>query len=557
MENVNVIIEERVEESFQETTEYIVEVNDNEVIEQVEQVDGKELEYPELPENKLNEHEEIEDNKADEDPKPIEESKASDGEQRDRRAETVPKIAPLLSLGKVAIIKPVINDHINNLMGVRNSANLHAGQLISIFKLLNENAFRKVNNTLNLSRKFTQYFRDVTTIYSKFSYDIGRSNVILASCTQDTILSDNINIMIEKTQEAIAGKFISFSNILFTNIVNKGPFLRVKELESRLNKISKEVNLSLAKVEQKREKIAKVYTGKMLPIFESITKSTDDTVLQVTLDKNEVYLMEVELLSSLVKMYTNIEEFFKMYRTNMNDIKTLVLEFMSVIKEAVELYLNENKKIFSDNTYANMDNMKRFHDSLTEEYLQNAFNLDNILSDKVIKDYFNDTLRALQSTLLKFSETKQITNQDLLNNNELFDISKFNSVESFVDFISGFMPKDLEGDTVSPMVQLQCQVRRDPGVFSSWRNAWFVITIQESLLISDESVGKKPCEKFKLKRLRMKITPDKKTPFKFDISEKKKFMFFNTNASCVVDPLSKEALEEISDLVQKIQKDKN
>jgi hypothetical protein len=465
----------------------------------------------------------------------------------------------LLTTSKVAMIKPIINDSIDSLKNVYGCTNNHTNHIVYIFKLLNENAFKKVNNTLALSKKFVQYFKEVTSVYQKFSMDIAKSNTILASCTQDTILSENINIMIEKTQEAIAGKFISFSNILFTNIVNKGPFVKVKELETRLTRISKEIQQSIQKVEQKRDNISKRFGKYMTPVFESVKKFyNDDSHLLPILEKHEFYLMEVEVMNSVSKMYNRIFDFLKVYKSNMGHLRTLILEFMVVIKDSVELYINENKKIFSDTTYANFEYMKKFYDSLTEEHLKNTFNLDNILSEKNIKDYFNDTLKALQSTLLKFKSLREITNEDLLVKDELFDISKFSSIEEFVDFIMGFMPRSLDiadkDAERSPLLEFQGQVRRDPGMFSSWKSSSLCITVQETILLFDQKITKKPDARFKIRKLKMKIVPEKKTPFKFELSERKKVMFFNTSSNCSIDALSQESLGEISDLVSRCQK---
>jgi hypothetical protein len=464
-----------------------------------------------------------------------------------------------LSMEKCVQIKPIILDSVNSLGNIFTCTNSHANHIIYIFKLLNDNAFRKVNNTLNLSKKFVQYFKEVTIVYQKFSMDIAKTNIILSSCTQDTILSDNINIMIEKTQEAIAGKFISFSNILYANIVNKGPFQKVKEMETRLNKITKEIAAGLLKVEQKKDKISKNFNLRILPTLESIKKSYDnDAQLLPILDKNELYLFEIEIMNSVMKMYNKFFDFFKSYKTQMTNLRSLILEFMTVIRDSVELYINENKKIFSDTeAYCGFETMKKFYDSLTEEYLNGTFNIENIVSDKTMKNYFNDTLKALQNTLMRFATLRQITNEDLLKKDELFSVGHFKSIDEFVDFVTGFMPKNLDiadkDAERSPLIIFQQPVRRDPGMFSSWRSAHLVITLQESLFVFDEKVTKKPAERLKVKKLKLNYTPEKKVPFRFVLTERKKVMFFNTNTNVVIDPHSKEILDEINALIQKIQ----
>jgi hypothetical protein len=464
----------------------------------------------------------------------------------------------LISSEKVEQIKLVIGDNINSIINIYTNTSNHINHVLYIFKILNDNAYKKINNTLNLSKRFLLYFKEVVAVYQRFSVDLHRSNTILTSCTQDTILSENINQMIEKSQESLAQRFISFSNILTTNIINKGPFERVKNLEIRLTKIFKDIGTALAAVEQKNEKIRKKYIAKVKPVFEAFRANYDNhIVIQQLLEKNEIYLLEVEIMNSTIKLYNRLFDFMRQYKSLMSNVKLLVLDFMEVLKHTVELYMGENSKIFSDH-YINNESLKKFYDSLTEEHLRHTFNLDNLLTDNSIKDYFNDTLKALQTTLIKFSTSREITNFNLLNNDELFKLGKYASIEEFVDFILGFMPKSLdiaEKDSYkSSMVSHMFQIRRDPGMFSGWKFGYLAITLQESLLIFDERVTKKPVERFKLKKLAPRLTPDKKIPFKFEISEKKKYLgLFNTNSNCVIDALSKETLDEILAYIQKCQ----
>jgi hypothetical protein len=462
-----------------------------------------------------------------------------------------------LSLDKITSIKPIILENIISITNTQLNSNTHISNIIYIIKKLNDSAFKKVDNTLNLSKRFIQYFKDITTTYEKFSAEISKWNVGLAASTQDTILNDNINIMIEKTQEAIASKFISFSTILKTSIINKGPFVKVKELETRLAKIIRDISASLKKVELKKEKNAKRFE-KFNPIFESIKASYDkDNALLALLEKNEIYLIEVQVMNSVGKMYNRLKDFITLYKTSMNDMKLLVLEFMKVIKDTVELYMNENKKIFSDTTYNNFDTMKKFYESLDEEHLNTSLYITNIIGETDLEQ-FDEMLKVLQNTLVRFSTIRHISNDELLNNDELFKINRFKSIEAFIDFIAMFTPKNLsiadKDAERSPLLQLHEQVKRDPGVFSSWKNCHVVITIQESLILFDEKITKRPVESFKLKKIKVKHAVQKKTPYRFELSEKKKFMFFNTNANVIIDPVTKDRLDNITGMIYDVQK---
>jgi hypothetical protein len=455
-----------------------------------------------------------------------------------------------LSADRLPLVKPLLLEVSHNLSNLFMFTNTHVSNIIYIFKKFNEVAFKKFANTLNQNKQFIQFFQNMTLIYKNFSTELSKSNNILNSNIKETLLSVQMNSLVEVNQNLIAKNFTQFSTSLINNVISKGPFTKIKDLISRYNDIVKEINLLINGVEQKKDKIAKKYNSKFSHILDSFKKNyNDDENLLEIIKKNDFYLMEVEMTNSISKMYKRLMLFLNNYKVNMNQIKEIIFEFMNVIKETFEIYINENKTIFSNNIFVNFETLQNFQTSISKEYLENAMSLENIINDESSRKLFSEMLINYQSNLIRFNGIKKISNEADLEKIENFDFLKNFSISNFVDNFANFMPIDLE--LKSSLVLYTTNVKRDPGVFSSWKNSLIVITVQDFLIIFDESISKKFAHKFRLNRLNLKLKMEKKSPYKVEFSENKKVLFFNSTNSIIIDPVTKDRLDEIVNIIEK------
>jgi hypothetical protein len=452
----------------------------------------------------------------------------------------------ILSPDRLPSIKPIILDMNHNLNNNFKFTNTHVSNVLSIFKKLNDFAFKKFANTLNQNKQFIQFFKDMTLIYKNFSSDLMKSNNVLNTNITDTLLSVHMNSLIESNQQLIAKNFIQFSTSLVTNIISKGPFTKIKDLIDRYNNIQKEITLMIERVEEKKDKIAKKFYTKLNPILDAFKQSYDDNNrLFEIMTKHDFYLIEVEMINSISKMYYRLKLFLNNYKVSINQIREIIFEFMEVIRETFEIYINENKTIFSSNIFANFEAMENFKASITKEYLENAMTLENIINDDVNKKLFSEMLITYQSNLVTFNNYKKISNDIELENADNFDIIKIISIPSLIDKVINFMPIGIDLNQKSSLILYQTVVKRDPGVFSSWKNSNLIITIQDFLYVFDENITKKCPHKFRLSKVYLRLKEDKKFPYRFELLEAKKVLFFNTINDVVIDPVTKDRLDDI------------
>src|SRR5690606_15921327 len=129
-------------------------------------------------------------------------------------------------------------------------------------------------------------------------------------------------------------------------------------------------------------------------------------------------------------IFEKTAEFLEKFRTHMNDIKILLLDYTNLIKESMDIYIDENKKIFSGNLNINFETIKNFYDSLSKESLDANFNVGNIIRDEDGIKQFNDLLTCYQTDLLKFNIVK---NEEVIYNDQNFQIQKYKTMDEFID----------------------------------------------------------------------------------------------------------------------------
>ena len=68
------------------------------------------------------------------------------------------------------------------------------------------------------------------------------------------------------------------------------------------------------------------------------------------IEGNDFFLIEIEITLRINKLFNKISISLKNYTKSIGELKDCVIEYASLIKETVEKFLNENKKIYGGNT---------------------------------------------------------------------------------------------------------------------------------------------------------------------------------------------------------------
>ena len=300
--------------------------------------------------------------------------------------------------------------------------------------------------------------------------------------------------------------------------------------------------------------MVKKFTNKFIPIFTKFKKfenkydnftnnsnnQNNSKDIALLFEENEFFLIEVELNARINKNFSKLKSFLKTLKFNIEDLKKLVIDYVALIKGSVEKFLYENKKIYGGNMDLDFEHMQKFYESITKESLEKSFIVSRILGNDDNINKFNEFLNELRNDLIKF----KIVKKEIIYTQGNFDISNFQSMEDLIFFVVELIP--MENKLSSALLLEKFEFKWDPGVFKSWKKCIILKTLQNNILIYDGMVNKIPDEIFNMKKLKFKIKEEKKFPYKFEITEKKK-SFFSSNKVVCIDALNEENLKRFKD----------
>jgi hypothetical protein len=227
----------------------------------------------------------------------------------------------------------------------------------------------------------------------------------------------------------------------------------------------------------------------------------------------------------------------------MSSIRSLILDYVNLIKETIDIYISENRKIFSCDMTGNFDTIQKYYEEVSKENLEVQCSPWKILSTPDLLKSFNEVFISYQSTLLIYGVVKN----DVIYSDDKFKIESYNTMDEFINFLLHMNPKPEQfEEECKNLIQFSIELKRDPGIFKSWKNCVLLISKQNNVILFDESVSyDKFLNYLNLKKLKFKLKEDKKNPFRFEIVESKKGVMFNSNVNFILDGLTKEKFEEI------------
>jgi hypothetical protein len=408
----------------------------------------------------------------------------------------------------------------------------YVNDIQNVFSKLDAIVYKKVTAILDKHKYFLRFFKEITTLYETFSINLLQANNTINLHFKDEDESGPfgvVNSTIDKSQELISNSFYDFSKNLQNKLIIKGPLANVKEFYNKMSHISKDSTLILSEITRKRDKLVQKFQN-FEKIFESFKKSFHDTEkLNPLLMKNEFFLIEFEFCNSVNKLFIKIEQFFNKYKRCLTDLKDLTKDFINSLKEGIDTYVFESKKMFLIEEMDNaLDSMKIKFEALSEN------SKDILLTDSGNK-IINDALKVFQTNLLKFTFVKN----EKIYNDELFLVDNYHNYEEMIDFLYSILPEKINLMN-SSLIVFSCEVKKIYGLFSSARPCVLLITVQNSVLIFEEKVNKKAYEKFNRKNLKFKNLEDKRHPYRFELQELKYGLIYNSTLKMTLEVENQE-----------------
>ena len=448
---------------------------------------------------------------------------------------------PLYSNSEIENLKEKINQKISSLGNFHVFALNNINIIIKFYKGLTDILFKKITTTLEQNKKFLKYFRDIIEAYKKFCIELDKTNTNIRNLNEDNqLLSDNITNLIVSTQDTIKLNFEKFSKTLNDALIANGPFQKINDIIIRFETIKKKISSEIKSIEIKKEKMVKKFNTKSIPIFTNFKKfenkldisTNNNAELNKIFEENDFFLIEIEINLRINKLYSRINKFMKTYKTSIEDLKKCVIDYVTLMKETVEKFLNENKKIYGGNMDLDFEHMQKFYESITKESFEKSFIVSRILGSDNMINQFNDFFNEYRNDLIKF----RIVKNEIISQPEKFNINNFLFIEDLISFMIELIP--IESKLNSSLMVDKFELKRDPGVFKSWKNCTVIKTLQNNILVYDEKINKHPVEIFNVKKMKFKSREEKKNPFRFEILEKKKGIIFNSNKLQYFDALN-------------------
>jgi hypothetical protein len=455
-------------------------------------------------------------------------------------------------------IKNTIHMKINHIINLKYFIQSYINDICFIFNSLDSNVNKTISQIIDKNKYFIRFFKEITTLYETFSLSLLNSNAIInlhikgkqsdnssASTIQSSFAS--ISNTIDKAQDAISNSIYDFSKNMQKQIILEGPLSNIKQLYNRVNVISKDTQNLITEIMKKRDKLMNQH-AKNEKIFENFKRCyNDNEKLCQLLSNNEVFLIELFYCRSVNKIFAKILNLFKSYNENLSKLRLLVKEFIQMIKDCIDIYITETKKMF---LIQEIENLTSNFSTLLETEMNNIKIDDKdilMTTDSDLNKNLNDSLRTFQTNLLRYSFVK---NENLyLNENFSVNNSKYQNYEELIEFLEKIFPEKFD-IYKSNLILFSTPLKKITGLFSSYKDCLLLVTVQQTILIFDGEINKKNYEMMNVKNIKIKKIDDKKYPFKFEISELRTGMIYNSTYKLTFDAENSERFSSIAEFFE-------
>ena len=251
----------------------------------------------------------------------------------------------------------------------------------------------------------------------------------------------------------------------------------------------------------------------------------------------------MDFFAQVNKLILKTNLFLVDFKDSIYQINFYFIEYTQLIKQAVLIYIQENKKLFNNNLVKDFDRIENYFNELFKPGVDHNLKINKIFETKELKEKMNQFLTDYQ-VLIKNSK---LVKSDILNNHLNFRIETYNNLENFFENLLKINPQPILL-TYDDLILNKVDIKRDPGFFSMWKECELIMTKQNHILIFDKPRTKDFVNCFEISRLDFKLRKDNKKKFLFDLVIKSKGKITNYTGSYYYDALDGEKLKNIRDM---------
>ncbi len=442
-------------------------------------------------------------------------------------------------------IKNTIHLRINFLVNINYFIRNYVYDINQIFNKIDSIIYRKITNLIDKSKYYSKFFKDIINKFENFAFTMEESVTSLNFHFRDDKYNLNkINNEFGKTQKIFSLAILDFYKNLKEKFLLKDSLNeKIKNLHIKIAEISKGNFNILSELIKKKEKFSTKYSS-YEKVFENFKKdyNSSEKILNL-LNKYDFYSIEIELSKIVNKIFDISEKFFIKYIYCLSQLKNVCRDFISILLGLIEKYRSEITTFFNFS----------FSNNLTLEKIQMIENdeIVNCFMDSE-KDFFYDVnelndlqnlLKVFQNNIIKFNFIKN----EVIYFDENFKIEKFKSFEEIVDFLISVKPEKAKFEA-SNLNIFCCKLNQIQGFFKTNKICIAMITIQDNIILYDEKYSKKNSQKILMKNSKFNKLEDKISPFKFEISELKVGILYNSIDRYIFDTRNPEDFIELKEI---------
>ena len=518
--------------------------NKNIIEEKIDEDKIEEKKNEEEKESEKKKEEKKEEEKKEEEKK---EEKKEDEKKEDEKKVKIQDLFKVLVNQQLEIEK-IISEKAKEMRDKYNFAMSYSNGINNIINLFITLLFERLENSFKENNNYFQFFKNIQTIYQSFAEEIKNSKAIFknANLKLSKIIDTGLGTVLEKTQNSLSQNFQDLSNSLKNKILSKKSINLINEKYNEIEKLKKEINIKIDKIDRRRKKLQKKYTSKyelLFKIYSPELNLPNQNEIQKPTNLEEVddfVIIVMDFFNGTNKLVLKTNLFVLEIKDLLYKVNMVFLEYSNLIKNSVLLYIQENKKIFSQDIIKDLESIEKYYEEMSKPETDQSFRIPKIFDTQNLKDQINTNLKDYQIFLKKSNRVQN----EILNNDTKFRIENYVNIEIFFETLISINPQP-SNLNISDLIKDKFEIKRDPGMFSSWRDCLIMFTKQNHMIIFDKPVNKFFVNLFEISKVTYIKKEDKKKPFLFSIYVNKKGKIMNSNGTYIYDALDLERIKKI------------
>ena len=459
-----------------------------------------------------------------------------------------------------ARIVSLIKEKIKKLNGYYNFCLQYEEIIYKILLTLDESTYEKIYNSLDDNFNYLYFFKNSSELYSNFAEEIQNCNKLITFTQKKPKMTDDLlsNVM-QNTQGIFYQNLTKFSVGLRQKIVAKGPLSLLSDKKSKIDTLKKTQLKKFSELTDERKKLEKKYKS-FQKLFESFVPeliaqnpkaNQNNQVAQPMpelIDAPDFVCIITDFIEAINNLLKKMITFAKEAKESMKAINGLFIEVYNLMKESISIYITESKIFFNQDVtkkFEEIENYFKRYDQNEKE--NNTFKIEKIFqNDKVKENIFN--LLQQYYALLSSSNTVK---KELTNDKNKFSIQNYKNVYEFFDWLISVLPERLD-IPIGDLVINKFEIKRDPGIFSRWKQALMVFTKQHHLILYDTINNFKSdnvVKIFETDKITFRRKDDKKKGFLFEVIAVIKGKVMNFKGETLLDALTIENINKIAEII--------